>query len=182
MLRIDSKTCFFFFWIASLTIDPRKPLSAASFLFSVELDATFTCCALSSAVTLTLQRHGVFLLLYQQVIGMLVWPAGDSASKPNTSICCPLLRLQHSLLSCYVLCSQHSEVYSFHSMWEFHFVFSFGGVRQSGKCTVFTVIYLHFGMCTSHGITLRVFNSCQKLLNVIQWKQLNKRTLEFFSV
>lgn len=68
-----------------------------------------------------------------------------------------------------VLCSQHSEVYSIHSMWEFHLVFSFAGVRLCGKCTVFTVIYLHFGMCTSHGIAVRVFNSCQKkLLNVIQ--------------
>lgn len=164
---------FLFFFVYCKSDQPSMWVS-----FDFELDAMLICCVLTSAVVLVMQRHSVFFccffsLLYQQVISMLVWPAGDSASKPNTSICCPLLHLHHLLLCYYhVLRSQHSEVYSFHFTWGFHLVlFPFGGVSESGKRTVFTVIYVHFGMSTS----LRIFNSCQKQLNVIRRKRLNKK-------
>lgn len=171
----------FFFLIATLTIDPRKLLSAASFLFS------WTRChvhMLSSAVTLTLQRHGVFLLLYQQVIGMLVWPAGDSASKPNTSACCPLLRLQQSLLSYYHMFYVRNTLRFTHFTLCGNFILFFPLV---GWDSLENVLFLLLFICILGCVLLMVLLLGYLIVvkNCWMWYIENswtKKTLEFFSV
>lgn len=61
-------------------------------------------------------------------------------------------------------------------MWEFLlFFFLLLGSSKSGKRTVFTVIYVHFGMCTSHGVTLSIFSSCQKTVECDTVKTIEQK-------
>lgn len=133
MLRIDSRM---FFCFSFDSIDPCKPLFAASFPF-----------LWSQCHVLMLHVDGAALRCVLTAVSagnqLLVWPAGDSASKPNTSIRCLLLHLQHLLVkSSHVLCSQHFEVCSFHFMWDFHFVFPLLVVSDGLENVLFLLLFM----------------------------------------
>lgn len=95
-----------------------------------------------------------FLLLYQQVISGWFDQQGTalSNSTPASALCCVSFPLW--LVSTFYV---HSTLRFTHFTLCGNFLFFVAGERNkfSKKCTVFAIIYVHLGLCTSQGITLR---------------------------